>query len=185
MRIEFRNISVCSVVVMWLFQRSMLLVGALASLLAYSADGSARKLNIALHAQLSFASSGKVVGSQITCDGFRQAFEARGHNVQMFYPFEYTNLTAHVWDLVFIEGWFEMVHAFVHEMRRVAPKVVVFFFCLDPDFPGLPQVCNLVGLQTYNHFGTEFQVASLDVDGFFTNSLTTQATLSATGARVE
>ena len=101
------------------------------------------KLQIALHAQVSFASSGKVVGSEITCTGFRRAMQKLGHEVQMFYPFEYTNLTAHAWDLVFIEGWFEMIHAFIHEIRRVAPRALVFFFCLDPDFPGLRQVSSL------------------------------------------
>jgi hypothetical protein len=131
---------------------------ALALLLAIPMHGQQQledrlSLNIALHAQVSYATHGKVVGSEITCAGLRHAFESEGHDVQMFYPFEYTNLTRASWDLVVIEGWFEMIHAFIHEIRRASGgRATVFFFCLDPDFPGMEYVRNL------------------DVDGFLTNS---------------
>eukprot|EP00937_MAST-01D_sp_MAST-1D-sp2_P000919 g919.t1 len=118
-------------------------------------------LNVALHAQVSSARSGRVVGSEITCAGFHRALRARGHLVHTFYPFEYTNLTAAAWDVVIIEGWFEMIHAFVHEMRRVSPAVRVYFICLDPAFPGMAEL------------------RALDADGFFTNSMRLLGALGA------
>eukprot|EP00936_MAST-01D_sp_MAST-1D-sp1_P001060 g1060.t1 len=124
-----------------------------ASILESKVDEPKVALNVALHAQVSSAASGRVVGSEITCAGFRRALHAQGHFVTTFYPFNYANLTEAVWDVVIIEGWFEMVHAFVHEVRRLSPGVRVYFICLDPAFPGL----DLIG--------------ALDVDGFFTNSL--------------
>jgi glycosyltransferase involved in cell wall biosynthesis len=114
------------------------------------------RLNVALHAQVSSKSSGMVVGSEITCAGFKNSFEALDHqveHVEVFYPFEYVNLTARNWDLVLIEGWFEMIHAFIHEVRRISQgRARVFFYCLDPDLPGMDEV------------------VKLDVDGFFTSS---------------
>ena len=162
--------------------------------LLLSAFASEQRLHIALHAQLSFASSGRVVGSEITCAGFSRAMESRGHHVQMFYPFEYANISSQKWDLVFIEGWFEMAHAFLHEMRRVSPSVVIFFFCLDPDMPGLSQVvrpakilfaCVHVYACDQKLLSNNFQVASMDVDAFFTNSIRSQKYLRAAGAHVE
>ena len=115
-------------------------------------QGDSDTLNIALHAQVSSKESGRVVGSEITCSGFSRALNALGHRTHTFYPFSYANLTDATWDIVLIEGWFEMFDAFVHEVRRLSPGVRVYFFCFDPAFPG-PEA-----------------LAHLDVDGYFTNS---------------
>ncbi|CAK4369734.1 unnamed protein product [Aphanomyces euteiches] len=69
------------------------------------------------------------------------------------YPGNYSAITDHLWDIVGIEGWFPAITAFIHEVRRVTSDYVkVYFFCLDPDFPGLDII------------------QDLDVDAFFTNS---------------
>ena len=84
---------------------------------------------------------------------------------KIFYPFEYHGLHPHGtssssasaagWDLVIIEGWFDMINSFIHEVRAMSAlngkQTTVLFYCLDPDFPGLDVV------------------KALDVDGFLTN----------------
>jgi hypothetical protein len=122
--------------------------------------GSIQPLYIALHAQVSSKESGRVVGSEITCAGFSRALRARGHNTHIFHPFSYANLTDATWDIVLIEGWFEMFDSFVHEVRRLNPGVRVYFFCFDPAFPGMEKLTRL------------------DVDGYFTNSGEMLRTLS-------
>ncbi|CAK4891633.1 unnamed protein product [Aphanomyces euteiches] len=89
----------------------------------------------------------------MTCRGFADAFERQGHLVRIMYPGNYSAITDHLWDIVGIEGWFPAITAFIHEVRRVTSDYVkVYFFCLDPDFPGLDII------------------QDLDVDAFFTNS---------------
>ncbi|CAM9530263.1 unnamed protein product, partial [Ectocarpus sp. 12 AP-2014] len=79
-------------------------------------------------------------------------------HVRIFYPFNYEGLHARSWDLVIIEGWFEMINSFIHEVRAISHPlpVTVLFYCLDPEYPGLPHV------------------AALDVEGFLTNSESTR-----------
>ncbi|KAF0698009.1 Aste57867_11340 [Aphanomyces stellatus] len=89
----------------------------------------------------------------MTCRGFAKAFESQGHVVQTMYPGSYRSIGDHMWDIVFIEGWFPAISAFIHEVRRLTHgHARVYYFCLDPAFPGLDRI-------------REF-----DVDAFFTNS---------------
>jgi hypothetical protein len=109
--------------------------------------------NIALHAQVAPAPD-QVVGSVITTDGLKAAFELRDEVdfVKVFYPFSYEGLYDHIWDVVIIEGWFPMIHDFIQLIRSHSSNPIVLFFCLDPSFPGMNETI------TY------------DVDGFLTNS---------------
>ncbi|CAM9321794.1 unnamed protein product, partial [Phaeothamnion confervicola] len=126
--------------------------------------------NVALHAQVS-PDAGFIVGSVITTAGMRAAllsgaatglegagegnFTAAVDHGQIFYPFSYDGLHDRAWDLVIIEGWFEMINAFIHEVRSLslpAKHTRVLFYCLDPELPGMSHL------------------AALDVDGFLTNS---------------
>lgn len=102
-------------------------------------------INVALHAQVT-PSSEKIVGSAVTMAGVRQALLSRNRsgntlrqgrksdadsssitegrrwgveNVTIFYPFDYKGLHDSSWDLVIIEGWFEMINSFIHEVRKV------------------------------------------------------------------
>jgi hypothetical protein len=111
-------------------------------------------LNVALHAQVDPEVHGFIVGSVLTTQGMKHAMEAQGHFAKIFYPFSYAGLFDRKWDLVIIEGYVESIGAFIHEARRIAypNKVIVLFYCLDPDFPGLETV------------------RLLDVDGIMTNS---------------
>ncbi|CAM9347902.1 unnamed protein product [Discosporangium mesarthrocarpum] len=83
------------------------------------------------------------------------------NHAQVFFPFQYDGLHDRQWDLVIIEGWFEMITSFIHEIRAVSypGHVKVLFYCLDPQLPGLPYL------------------AALDVDGFLTNSLSMRDSL--------
>lgn len=118
-------------------------------------------LNIALHAQV-HPDSGKVVGSVITTDGLRAAFSKRGDVsiCSVFHPFRYHGFSETQWDLIVIEGWFPSMTDFLRLARTQSPQVVILFYCLDPEYPGL---------QLVRHF---------EVDGFLTNSRAVQAYLS-------
>jgi hypothetical protein len=108
--------------------------------------------------------------------GLGKAFERRPEVdvVRTFYPFEYRGLHEEApWDIVLIEGWFEMINAFIHEVsssltpslktkdwhikchtwqvRILSPNVTVLFYALDPDFPGTDVL------------------RALDVDAYLTN----------------
>lgn len=114
----------------------------------------ARKLNVALHAQL-FPSADKVVGSVITTDGLKAAF-LLSHQVKhadVFYPSRYAHYLNHTWDLVLIEGWFPSIDVFILLTRNNFPQATIVFICLDPAYPG------------------KRQVANFDVDGILTNSV--------------
>lgn len=122
-----------------------------------------RKLNIALHAQVS-PEGGSIVGSVLTTDGLQAAFKLRQETslVQIFYPYSYKDIFITQWDLIIIEGWFMMIHEFIQLIRSHSPQVVILFFCLDPTFP------NLNTLLTF------------DVNGYMTNSKVLQKYLIET-----
>ena len=110
-------------------------------------------LNIALHAQVS-PDGGSVVGSVITTDGLKAAFNLRSETslVEVFYPYHYDGFFSVRWDLIIIEGWFLMIHEFIQLVRSHSPGVIIMFFCLDPTFPGMDIL------------------TTFDVDGYLTNS---------------
>eukprot|EP01041_Mallomonas_annulata_P002062 gene2062-4029_t len=112
----------------------------------------AKAINIALHAQVSPAE--KVVGSVITTDGLKAAFQSRSdvQYVEIFYPFSYTKFFDISWDLILIEGWFPSISEFISLSRSNFPSTIIIFYCLDPTYPGLSLV------------------RELDVDGYLTNS---------------
>ena len=112
-----------------------------------------KQLNIALHAQVS-PGGGSVVGSVITTDGLKAAFNLRSETsiVEVFYPYHYDGFFTVRWDLVIIEGWFMMIHEFIQLIRSHSPGVIIIFFCLDPTFPGIDIL------------------TTFDVDGYLTNS---------------
>lgn len=123
----------------------------------------AEGLAVALHAQAYPAEGGYIVGSVMTTNGLKRALlrSGRVRVAKSFYPFHYTGLDDEAWDVLLIEGWFEMSNALIHEMRRQNPKIAVFYWCLDPLFPGLDAI------------------SALDVDGYLTNSESIQRTLGA------
>ena len=97
-------------------------------------------LHIALHAQAKSTNGGLVVGSEITCSGFKNAFESLNplNVVKVFTPFEYDGIEKYQWDIVLIEGWFPSINSFIHEIRRLTKNhVKVYYYCLDPFFPGV------------------------------------------------
>ena len=136
---------------------SLLLLALLARCAAAAEEG----LAVALHAQAYPVEGGVIVGSVMTTNGLKRALlrSGRVRVARSFYPFHYSGIADEAWDLVIIEGWFEMSNAFIHEVRRLRPAVVVLYWCLDPHFPGLDAI------------------GSLDVDGYLTNSATVAATL--------
>ncbi|RHY32027.1 hypothetical protein DYB32_002952 [Aphanomyces invadans] len=84
------------------------------------------------------------------------------------YPGSYSSIADHSWDIVFIEGWFPAIVAFIHEIRRLTQgHAKIYFFCLDPDFPGSIGVCTFVHL---SHDAGLDTIQQLDVDAFFSNS---------------
>lgn len=84
----------------------------------------------------------------------RAAFSKRRDvkTVEIFYPFHYSTFLSTPWHLVLVEGWFPSIHSFIAVTRASNPGVIVLFYCLDPEYPGMPMVYKL------------------DVDGFLTNS---------------
>ena len=64
----------------------------------------------------------------------------RVREARSFYPFHYHFVNNQTWDLLIIEGWFESSAAVIHEFRRHSPHIVVFYWCLDPLFPGLQSI---------------------------------------------
>lgn len=127
-----------------------------------------RKLNIALHAQVmpNDDINGKIVGSVITTDGLRSALDERGTidvgKTAIFYPYSYSSFFDTDWDLIVIEGWFPMMHEFIQLTRSKLADVIILFFCLDPNYPGI---------QVMLHF---------DVDGILTNSKQLELQLKST-----
>ena len=87
--------------------------------------------------------------------GLKQAFLARPEfgQVHVFYPLDYARLFDHPWDLVIIEGWFPAIDDFTQMIRIHGKHTVLFFFCLDPVYPGLDMV------------------SQLNIDGVLTNSI--------------
>ena len=75
----------------------------------------------------------------MTTNGLKRALlrSGRVRVARSFYPFHYEGLHDEPWDLLIVEGWFESANALIHEMRRVHPTCLVFYWCLDPHFPGL------------------------------------------------
>lgn len=98
----------------------------------------------------------------MTTHGLKRALERldRVRIVQIFYPFHYEGLDAEEWDILIIEGWFEMMFALIHEVRRSSQRARVLFWCLDPEFPGLDAIM------------------SIDVDAYLTNSESTRSQLA-------
>ncbi|OQR89604.1 hypothetical protein THRCLA_09672, partial [Thraustotheca clavata] len=131
------------------FEMSFMILIVLVQLMALNCSA----LHAVIHAQAHSSSDGYVIGSEMTCSGFEHAFKDQGHVVQLMYPGNYSTIADYQWDIVFIEGWFPAIIAFIHEIRRQTNgHAKVYFFCLDPDFPGLDVI------------------QKLDVDAFFTNS---------------
>ncbi|CAM9445669.1 unnamed protein product [Ectocarpus fasciculatus] len=99
-----------------------------------------------------------VEGGRWSGEGIKIIMQEDRPDVRIFYPFNYEGLHARSWDLVIIEGWFGMINSFIHEVRAISHPhpVTVLFYCLDPEYPGLPHV------------------AALDVEGFLTNSESTR-----------
>ena len=115
------------------------------------------QFKLALHAQAK-PTDDLIVGSILTTSGLASAFTSITQITTpppTFYPFNYENLNdqhASCFDLVIIEGFFQMITPFIHEVRRNCPDSVVIFWSLDPDF---------VSKKT---------LVSFDFDGIMTNS---------------
>jgi glycosyltransferase involved in cell wall biosynthesis len=119
---------------------------------SFCAVKSQTSYNIALHAQV--YPEDKIVGSVITTDGLRAAFLKRAEigSCEIFYPGHYHGFKDIKWDFLIIEGWFLSIHEFIQVSRDLFPNIKIFFYCLDPFFPGLKSV------------------TKLNVDGIATNS---------------
>jgi glycosyltransferase involved in cell wall biosynthesis len=100
-----------------------------------------KRINIALHAQV-HPSGDKVVGSVITTNGLKYAFQKRQDvaHVRIFYPAHYDGFLNVAWDYVLIEGWFPSIHTFLSIARNHNPTSSIVFICLDPSYPGLDVV---------------------------------------------
>ena len=138
---------------------------------------------VALHAQASASKHGFVSGSVYTCLGLKNALEDLGAaHVRIFEtgfygpvcldPVDDGNCSTidhssalEDWDVVIIEGWFDMIRSFINLVRSprefedskgraLSPRQpLVFYFCLD----------------TYSdHYLS--QILRLNVDGYLTNS---------------
>ncbi|KAH8062513.1 glycosyl transferase [Aureococcus anophagefferens] len=92
---------------------SLLLLALLARCAAAAEEG----LAVALHAQAYPVEGGVIVGSVMTTNGLKRALlrSGRVRVARSFYPFHYSGIADEAWDLVIIEGWFEMSNAFIHE----------------------------------------------------------------------
>jgi len=116
---------------------------------------SSQNFRLALHAQAA-PTPELIVGSVLTTNGLAAAYKninPQGTPPRIFYPFNYNNLKGGgCYDLVIIEGYFQMITSFIHEVRRGCPNGVVLFWSLDPDF---------VPRET---------LMSFDFDGILTNS---------------
>ena len=174
-------------------------------------DGAERPLAVALHAQA--APSAIVVGSVLTTAGLGAALRERAdvRRVEIFYPFEYGGLSAEPWDLVIVEGWFEAVNAFIHEVgARRAPSdstanSTAKKFARDPNATNTPS-CAPATCADFSRSSTHearrvaparavlvrpgpdfpglATIGALGVDGFLTNSPQTLAALrDGVGAR--
>lgn len=120
--------------------------------------------NIALHAQV-FPDGEKVVGSVITTDGLRAAFLKRREveKCEIFYPGHYHGYSNTTWDFLIIEGWFLNIYEFLQVSRNLFPDMKIFFYCLDPVYPGMSQV------------------VKFNVDGIVSNSQPLRKALSSMG----
>lgn len=134
------------------------------------------QLSVALHAQ-ALPTKERVVGSVITTDGLKSALLKRFDiaAAEVFYPSHYRGFLETQWDLILIEGWFPSIHRFLQLSRNNFPSVKIFFFCLDPTYPGLDFVRNfdIDGLLTNSHrvvdefrdvFPTEYVMLAADVE---------------------
>ena len=180
----------------------------LAALLGLARRGGARErpLAIALHAQAA-PSATIVVGSVLTTAGLGAALRERAdvRRVEIFYPFEYGGLSAEPWDLVIVEGWFEAVNAFIHEVgaRRApsdstanttakkyerypnatntpscAPATCADFSRLSThEARRVAPACRVLYWCLDPDFPGLATIGALDVDGFLTNSPQTLAAL--------
>ena len=92
---------------------SLLLLALLARCAAAAEEG----LAVALHAQAYPVEGGVIVGSVMTTNGLKRALlrSGRVRVARSFYPFHYSGIADEAWDLVIIEGWFEMSNAFIQE----------------------------------------------------------------------
>ena len=84
-----------------------------------------KRLNIALHAQVN-PSSGNIVGSVLTTDGLKAAFQLRPEvaYANIYYPFTYEGFFLIQWDVVIMEGWFFMIHEFIQLVRSHSPGTI-------------------------------------------------------------
>ena len=123
-------------------------------------------ISVGLHAQASFSSSGFVVGSEITCRGLQSALEKHPRvqsPVPIMFPIRHKEIWRRKFDLFIVEGWFPGIGPWLHELRRQSNNVLIFFYALDPGFPGTATL------------------VKLDVDGFLMNSVRMRARLAAAG----
>jgi glycosyltransferase involved in cell wall biosynthesis len=132
--------------------RGMLLLCCLVFLSFCVSKSHETSYNIALHAQV--YPEDKIVGSVITTDGLRAAFLKRAEigACEIFYPGHYRGFSDVKWDFLIIEGWFLSIHEFIQVSRDLFPNIKIFFYCLDPFYPGLSVI------------------TKLNVDGIATNS---------------
>ena len=99
--------------------------GILLLCIASVISSSNKHLNIALHAQVN-PLSGNIVGSVLTTDGLKAAFQLRPEvaYVNIYYPFTYEGFFLIQWDVVIMEGWFFMIHEFIQLVRSHSPGTI-------------------------------------------------------------
>ena len=104
---------------------------------------STKRLNIALHAQVN-PLSGNIVGSVLTTDGLKAAFQLRPEvaYVNIYYPFSYEGFFLIQWDVVIMEGWFFMIHEFIQLVRSHSPGMAS---------PLIPSETNPIQSNLYRH----------------------------------
>ena len=55
----------------------------------------------------------------------------------------------HVRGISLFEGWFGAIDSFIHEVRRMNPDTVIFYYCLDPVFPALENTKRFMSMDTH------------------------------------
>ena len=121
-----------------MLQREHLSILVVLLCLVFHAHG----FNVGLHAQVTPGE--KVVGSVITTDGLKAAFEKLPYTdvVKIFYPYNYDQLFNNQWDLIVIEGWFPSIDQFLGLVRHnlfsnrltKVTNTVIIYICLDAKF---------------------------------------------------